>query len=63
MNNNEFTKGTVQFHQKNDTTNKIMYYLLDDTLNYPYNNEQYDCDEHSDLLKKCKKQSNNENRR
>ena len=54
MNNNEFTKGTVQFHQKNDTTNEIMYYLLDDTLNYPYNNKQYDCDEHSDLFKKCK---------
>ena len=54
MNNNEFTKGTVQFKQENDTVNKIIHNSLDDSLNYPYDNEQYDCAEHSDLLKKCK---------
>ena len=44
-----------QFNSKKKiSTNKIMYYLIDDSLNYPYDNEQYDCAEHSDLLKKCK---------
>ena len=54
MNTNEFTKGTVKIKQIKDTVNTKLYNSLDDSLNYPYDDEQFDCAEHSDLLKNVK---------